>query len=45
MRVVGVPRVRGCVADDLDAEDHQALGLGPAPRATCLGAANERPPP
>ena len=33
LRVIGVPRVRDGVANDLDAEDHQALGLGAASRS------------
>lgn len=40
LRVIGVPRVRDGVANDLDAEDHQALGLGAASRSAFFGAAN-----
>jgi len=39
--VIGAPRVRDGIANDLDAEDHQALGLGAASRSACFGAANE----
>lgn len=41
LRVIEMLRVRDRVANDLDAADHQAFGLGAASRSAFFGAANE----